>query len=103
MFGAQLTYFAKWPAWAARLVLGGMVALVVLAAVLKPVPRFALLEPPHVSDEMLYRDITQRVMRGENYYAAEADEMRARWYPMGPAVNRAYIAMCCVRCECGEQ
>ena len=80
-----MTYFAEWPPWAARLLLAAMAVLIVLGAVLKPVPRMGPPPPPREYDQQLYSDITRRVTAGENYYAATASEMRAHGYTMTPA------------------
>jgi hypothetical protein len=38
-------------------------------------------------DVELYRSVVDRVRRGEGYYAAAAAELRARHYPLRPALN----------------
>jgi hypothetical protein len=38
-------------------------------------------------DVELYRSVVARVRRGESYYAAAAAELRARHYPLRPALN----------------
>ena len=79
------TRFATWPPWAARLVLVVMTALIVWGALVTPVSQLVRPGPPRGSNELLYRAITERVARGENYYTAAAAEQRARYFPTSPA------------------
>jgi hypothetical protein len=81
-----MTYFARWPPWAARLVLLTMGVLVLSTLYLPhmsaPAPPWAAVQ--RYSDGDLYRDIAQRVGAGENYYTVAADEHRAHNYPTTP-------------------
>jgi hypothetical protein len=82
-----MSNFARWPRWAARLLLATLAVLVVVATVpgsVSPQPARAAAE--HRSDVGLYRAIVNRVAQGEDYYAAAAAEQRANGYPTAPAV-----------------
>lgn len=79
------TRFATWPVWAARLLLALMAALVVWGGLVTPVSQLVKPGPPRGSNELLYRAVTERVERGENYYAAASAEQRARYFPTSPA------------------
>jgi hypothetical protein len=83
--GQSLTRFATWPPWAARLALFLIAGAVVLGAVLHPPPHMLHFSPRGISDANLYRAVTDRVMGGENYYAAAAAEHRRLVYPTAPA------------------
>jgi hypothetical protein len=82
-----MSNFARWPRWAARVLLALMVAVVAVAMV----PGSGGQQPAraaaeHRSDVGLYRAVVSRVSRGEDYYAAAAAEQRANGYPTAPAV-----------------
>jgi hypothetical protein len=81
-----LTNFARYPRWAAALVLAIATALIVLAQALPGPPPGAA---PHreggvFSDTRLYRAIATRVASGADYYATAADQQRAHNYPTWP-------------------
>ena len=96
--------FATWPRLSARLLLLVLAVLLVLAAIVpiaagtmeKPVVGFveavaggeasAAAERPRDDDLALYDRVIQRIGRGENYYAAAADEHRKSHYPLRPGV-----------------
>ena len=96
--------FAIWPRLSARLLLLALAVLLVLAAIVpiaagtmeKPVVGFveavaggeasAAAERPRDDDLALYDRVIQRIGRGENYYAAAADEHRKSHYPLRPGV-----------------
>ena len=96
--------FATWPRLSARLLLLAVTALLVLAAIVpiaagtmeKPVVGFVeavaggeastAAERPRDDDLALYDRVIQRIGRGENYYAAAADEHRKSNYPLRPGV-----------------
>lgn len=91
--------FAQWPAPLARLALAVLALLLVMAAwapgYAPPPPA-----PPKVAvtdaagktsvqkeddnDLRLYRIITERVARGDNYYVAATEEQRTNGYPVAP-------------------
>jgi len=84
---AGLTYFARWPAWAARLL-----ALCVAAAIgVTALPHTSLKPPPPPSARSLFRDVdlyratVARIDAGQDYYAAAATEQRAHSFPTSPA------------------
>ena len=81
-----MTYFAPWPAWAARLLLCGMAVLIGLMAI----PHYRMIPTPVESwiytDARLGQSVVERVSHGENYYAASAAEQRSNKYPTAPAV-----------------
>ena len=96
--------FATWPRLSARLLLVVLAALLVLAAMVpiaagtmeKPLVGFVeavagraaskAAERPRDDDLALYDRVIQRIGRGENYYAAAADEHRKSHYPLRPGV-----------------
>ena len=96
--------FATWPRYSARLLLVVLAALLVLAAMVpiaagtmeKPLVGFVeavagraaskAAERPRDDDLALYDRVIQRIGRGENYYAAAADEHRKSHYPLRPGV-----------------
>ena len=100
--------FATWPRLSARLLLVVLAALLVLAAIVpitagtmeKPTVGFVeavaggaanaaaakAAERPRDDDLALYDRVIQRIGRGENYYAAAADEHRKSNYPLRPGV-----------------
>lgn len=82
-----MSNFARWPRWAARLLLAIVIAVVAVAIIPgsngAPPARAAA---DHRSDVALYRAVADRVARGEDYYVAAAAEQRANGYPTAPAV-----------------
>lgn len=81
--------FAGLPVWAARLVLLAFAAAMAasLAASFGPAPAPAFVAThSDEGDAALYRRIAERVQDGEGYYAAASAELRARGYPLRPAL-----------------
>jgi len=81
-----MTNFARWPVWAARLLIAGMAGLIMIAAL--PIGTLKAGVPVVTgtfSDIDLYRTIVQRMSRGEDYYVAAVAEQRAYNYPTAPA------------------
>jgi hypothetical protein len=79
-----LTIYARWPRWAARLVLALGVALIVIAAIPREQPHLDHLGPPGYDDRYFQRTVADRVAKGGNYYAVAAAEQRAHGYPTAP-------------------
>lgn len=79
-----MTRFADWNPWAARLVLAAVAVLVMLAAVPRQQHVDYFGRPPEWRDWMLDRNIANRIMQGEDYYAAAAAEHRLHLYPTTP-------------------
>ena len=68
-----------------------LVTLLLLAALgwclAAPRQEIAKAPPGHYTDMRLYRDIVQRMDRGESYYAAATAQQRAQDYPTKPFVT----------------
>ena len=96
--------FAGWPRISARLLLAAIALLLMLSA-LVPISAGKMDKPtvgfveaivggkkaeaaarPRDDDLALYDRVIQRISRGENYYAAAADEHRKSDYPLRPGV-----------------
>lgn len=81
-----MSHFARWPRWAARLLLAIVAALVAIAMVPgNGDPQRQRPGADHFSDISLYRAVVNRVSRGEDYYIAAAAEQRVNGYPTAPA------------------
>ena len=79
------TTFARYPRWAAWLVLA-LAAALVLAGAMQPRGWGSGKPDAAFPDSHLYRNIEARVVHGEGYYAAAAAEHRAHGYPTWPPV-----------------
>jgi hypothetical protein len=81
---------SAWPAWLSRAVLV-LAALLTLSIAISP-PRdpppasrsAAAGAPAQYTDRELYREVVQRVARGEDYYAVTTSAQRAHGYPTWP-------------------
>ena len=80
-----MTHFSAWPRWAAQLVLVVMIALAVYAAIPKTAVQIVHMGPPGYDDRYFQRSVADLVTKGQNYYAAAADQQRAHFYPTYPA------------------
>ena len=80
--------FDQLPRWAARVVLGVVLAVIVYGLVTPPAPKPPK-PPAHLTqtDGELYLAIIDRIRKGEDYYAAAAAEQRLRGYPLHPWVT----------------
>ncbi len=86
--------FAGWPQWPARLVLGLVAVLLVLAAITPITSGEGAARPPSLTqdaparerdeDLKLYDAVTERLRGGESYYAVIAEEHRRFRYPLHP-------------------
>lgn len=78
--------FAEWPRWAVAVVFALTVSVVGYGIIAPPMdgPHLDMVADSSKSDELLYKHITQRVQRGEGYYAAAIDEQRRIGYPLRP-------------------
>lgn len=84
-----MTRFRDWPAWLARSVLAGTLALIAFGLLLSanPISLARYTVDPTVSDTALYKAVAARVSQGEGYYEAAFAEHRARGYPLKPFVT----------------
>jgi len=85
-WGAFQTRFEGWSKAPALALVGALLALLAFACwspAAGPAPKVRTTEAQH-SDLQLYRDIITRAGKGENYYAATADELRKGNYPLKP-------------------
>ena len=80
-----LTTFARYPRWAAWLILG-LAAALVLAGAVQPRSWGSGKPDAAFPDSHLYRNIEAQVVHGADYYAAAAAEQRAHGYPTWPPV-----------------
>jgi hypothetical protein len=76
--------FASAPAWVARATLTALLGLV-LYGLAAHAPLLAHGVTPAFDDPHLYRNIAERVARGQGYYQAAMAEHRAHGYPTSPA------------------
>jgi hypothetical protein len=77
---------ADWPPWLAWTVLI-LAAVLTLSTAIGPPrnpPPPSTGPGPHYTDRELYREITQKVAAGQDYYAATAATQRAHGYPIWP-------------------
>jgi hypothetical protein len=77
---------AAWPRWLAWTVLL-LAAILTLSTAIGPPrnpPPPSTGPGPHYTDRELYREITQKVAAGQDYYAATAATQRAHGYPIWP-------------------
>ena len=77
---------AAWPPWLAWTVLLLAVILTLSTAIGPPrnPPPPSTGPGPHYTDRELYREITQKVASGQDYYAAATATQRAHGYPIWP-------------------
>ncbi len=77
---------AAWPPWLAWMTLLLAVVLTLSTAIGPPrnPPPPSTGPGPHYTDRELYREITQKVAAGQDYYAAATATQRAHGYPIWP-------------------
>lgn len=94
-FGHDGARYTSWPAWAARLLLALVLALICYG-VLSPTAESLAITPQvsekqsaalRTGDSNLYRRILSRFEAGEPYYATVSDELRRHGYPLRPPLN----------------
>jgi hypothetical protein len=76
--------FAAAPAWVARAALAALLGLM-LYGLATHAPSLARGVKPAFDDPHLYRNIADRIARGQGYYQAAQAEHRAHGYPTSPA------------------
>ncbi|MBC2666930.1 hypothetical protein H7F51_15535 [Novosphingobium flavum] len=98
----QFDRFAHWPRGLARIALAVFAVLLVMSAwapgyappppappkiTVKDAAGKAHVQKEDDNDLHLYRVITERVRKGDNYYVAATDEQRANSYPVAPGLT----------------
>lgn len=86
---APASRFTSAPAWVARSALLALFSLIAygLLAPPAPVPAPTTAATRNTGDAAYYRDVAQRVRRGDDYYHASADELRRRGGALFPFVT----------------